>query len=384
MSVESKIKELLERAAPGPRYQEGIIPQGSSNIDQKGLADVENLGSEKAGVAASAAAGPTSLPTGQNPGSGEGVVMQGSSQVKDPDEEDLAATGQTQGGKLASAKAGPAAPLPGSNAGGETAVVVQGSSGEATPGQGGTPALATGQIESANADFEKALTEAGIPESAQAALKEAFEKVVVARVEAEIENASDTLAEAVQSLAEAKYQELYEAVNEYLNYAVETWMEKNQVAIEAGLRTEIAEDFISGLKDLFEEHAIEIPEENFDPLKKALADKEELEAKLNESMQQVVKLTESQRTLERRQIVERVTKDMVATDAEKFVKLVEDVEFDTPESFAEKLALHKTRYFSKDAGSKTSLTESSSTELPATVDPSIELYVSALRKTAKR
>jgi Mn-dependent DtxR family transcriptional regulator len=122
----------------------------------------------------------------------------------------------------------------------------------------------------------------------------------------------------------------------------------------------------------------------YDPLVAATARVEELEAKLNESMASVVKLTESTRTLERRQIVERATKDMVATDAEKFSKLVEDVEFESSESFTEKIGQMKDRYFAKDGpASKPTLTEASIAS-DSQPDETITSYVKALTKTAKR
>lgn len=379
MSVENTIQKLLERAVPKAAGQEGRIAQGSSNIDHQGQADVEVLGTNKVGVAASANAGGAAPLPGSNQGGEKGLVKQGASDLSSEgqeDEEDLSGddTSQNAPGVAASAKAGSAAPLPGSNSGGEMTPVLQGSSKLPTPGQN----------EEADAAFAAAMTEAGIPAEAQAKLKEAFEAAVTARVEAEIEAASDTLAEAVQELADANSQELYASVNEYLNYAVETWMEQNALAIETGLRTEIVESFIDGLKTLFVEHAIEVPEESYDPLVAATAKVEELEAKLNESMAAVVKLTESTRTLERRQIVERATKDMVATDAEKFSKLVEDVEFESVEAYTEKIDQMKVRYFAKDtSGSKPTLTEAS-TVVDAAPDETITSYVKALSKTAKR
>lgn len=372
MTVEAKIRQLMERAVPNPPMQEPRIPQGSSIIDQEGQDDVEDLGSAKAGAAASAEASTTGLPTGQKPGSGEPITMQGSSETKDPDEEDLSDEGDLKLGVVASAKAGAAIPYPTSNPGGEKTIQKQGSSDTPTPGQA---------IE--EPEFMKAMEDAQIPESARAALQEAFEKAVVSRVEKELEDASTTLAETVHELAEVKSQELYESVNEYLNYAVETWMEKNTLAIEQGLRSEIVESFISGLKDLFESHAIEVPEEKYDALKESNAKVEELTTKLNESIESVVRLTEANRTLERRQIVERVTKEMVATDAEKFTKLVEDVEFDSPESFEEKLGTMKSRYFAKNSESKSNLSESVSKTAPE-ADEVISTYTKALSKTAKR
>jgi hypothetical protein len=378
MSIEQKVKELLERASPMAPYQEPVIQQGNSVIDHQGQADVENLGSERAGVASSANAG-AAFPNPNSQSGGERApVMQGNSKVQDEDEEDLSGEGDGNvPGQAASAKAGRALPLPTSKSGGEMAPVMQGSSNLPTPGQNEAD-------ESWRDELAAVFTEAGLSEDAIAKVVSIFEDAVAARVETEIEAASDTLAETVNELADARNEQLFESVNEYLNYAVEQWMDVNTVAVEDGLRSEIAESFIDGLKTLFTEHYIDVPQEKYDPLVKATEEIEDLQAQLNAAIEEKVKLTEQNRTLERHRIVERVSGDMVATDAEKFGKLVEDVEYDDAESFEEKVVALKQRYFPKGGMSNSNLQESDASGLDNEPTTLVESVVKAISKSVKR
>lgn len=377
MSIEKKIQELLERATPMAPVQEPVIKQGSSDIDQMGQADVENLGSEHSGVASSANAGKAfPRPTDQSGGE-TAPVMQGSSKVTDEDEEDLSGEGDSNvPGQMASAKAGAAIPLPTSKTGGEMAPVMQGSSMTPTPGQNESD-------DSWKEEIRAVFAEANLSDASIEKVMEIFEQAVTARVEAEIEAASDTLAETVNELADVRNTELFESVNEFLNYAVEQWMEQNQLAVESGLRTEIVESFISDLKSVFVEHNINVPDEAYDPLMAANQKIEELESQLNAAVADKVKLAESNRTLERQRIVERVSGDMVATDAEKFAKLVEEVEFESAESFEEKAFALKQRYFPKTSGSN-SLPHDDASEPMNENTTLVESVVKAISKSVKR
>lgn len=378
MSIEQKVKELLERAKPMAPVQDAPIPQGTSVIDHQGQADVENLGSERAGVASSANAGAAFPNPNSQSGGEKAPVLQGNSKVQDEEEEDLSGEGSGNvPGQAASAKAGGALPLPGSKSNGEMAPVPQGSSNLPTPGQ-------NEEDESWKDELNDIFVEAGLSEEAIAKVVAVFESAVAARVEVEIEAASDTLAETVNELADVRNEQLFESVNEYLNYAVEQWMDANTVAVETGLRTEIAESFIEGMKVLFKEHYIEVPNDKYDPLVEATARIEELESKLNAAVADTVKLSEQNRTLERHRIVERVSGDMVATDAEKFAKLVEDVEFDTAESFEEKTVALKQRYFPKGGASNLPLQETDTGEPMGEGTTLVESVVKAISKSVKR
>jgi len=176
-----------------------------------------------------------------------------------------------------------------------------------------------------------------------------FESAVKTKVAAEValieKNYNTRLNEEVATVTK----KLAEKVDSYLNYVVQTWMEENKVAIESGLRTEIAENFIGALKNVFKESYIEVPEgkENLvDTLNKEVAKLEEQLLKTTESN---MKLTESVSKLERAQVIAEASKDLASTEAVKLVSLVEDVDFENAEAFAKKVQSIKESYFRKSA-----------------------------------
>lgn len=382
MSIETKIKELLERASAAAMPPEAMhtldgTPPGGAGGD---------LGSTNVGVAAAAAASKTGLPVGNNSNGDSAPIKQGSSESGDPakDEEKL---DDAAPGKSASANAGKTGLPVGNNNGGDSSPPAQGSSGIATPGQG-TPKtiISDGKFTPEETEaITKVMTEAGIPAEAVSTLIEMFQKAVMERVATELDATGDSLVEAVETLTAKNAAQLAEDVNAYMSYVAEQWMEENALAIEKGLRTELAEDFIAGLHTLFKEHFVSVPDEQYDVLEATLAQVADLEAKLNESLAAQVELAATNRSLERRQIVEQATRGMVAIDADKFVKLVEDVEFDTAEGFTDKVASLKERYYPKTSGKTTDPTdtlEEGAVNLPDSGSP-MSAYVKAISNSVK-
>ena len=206
-----------------------------------------------------------------------------------------------------------------------------------------------------------------------------FEAVVIARVAHEVEQMEDVLAEAaVDTIAEIE-NELVEKVDSYLSYVAEHWMEQNQVAIVEGLRAEVTEDFISGLKVLFKEHYIEVPEEKYDVLGEMQAQIEELTAKLNETISEAVELNTALIESKRDVVFNKVTSDLANTEAEKLRGLVEAVEFDNEEIFEQKLSVIKNNYFPKSGNSvAASLTEEDT--ITEEVSGSVQKYAELLSR----
>jgi hypothetical protein len=164
----------------------------------------------------------------------------------------------------------------------------------------------------------------------------------VAQIEEEVEaKYSSMLEEAV----EAVKSELTEKVDDYLNYVVEQWVEENQIAIESGLRSELTEEFIAGLRNLFAEHYIDVPEDKVDLVDELSGKVEDLETKLNEEIERGIEykkaLVESTKT----DIVRTVCEGLTATQVEKIKSLAESVEFSTEEEFTEKLETIRENYF---------------------------------------
>ena len=145
-----------------------------------------------------------------------------------------------------------------------------------------------------------------------------------------------------------------EKVDSYLDYVVKEWMQENELAIDRGLKGEIAEDFITGLKHLFEEHYIDVPDEKYDILEGQQSQKiEELESKLNETIEKMTAMNKEKSTLVREQVIAKVSTDLAETEKEKFEGLVEDVEFTDEETFTEKLNTLKENYFPKSVATQT-------------------------------
>ena len=181
-----------------------------------------------------------------------------------------------------------------------------------------------------------------------------FESAVKSKVRDEVtrlqENYDNELEEATKSVKS----ELTEKVDTYLNYVVEEWMKENELAVERGLKGEIAEDFIAGLKQLFEDHYVDIPDEKYDVLQ-AQSDKiAELEEKVNKTLEESINFKKSNDELTRNKVISESTSDLTDTQIEKFKELTEDVDFENEETFKGKVETLKESYFPKE---KTETTE---------------------------
>ena len=150
--------------------------------------------------------------------------------------------------------------------------------------------------------------------------------------------------ERVESIQE----EMTENMDKYLNYSVKEWMEENKLSVEAGVRHEVTESFISGLKKLFEEHYIDVPEEKEDVFESLVVEVAELEEKLDVQTEKHMDTLKELNTYKASSVFKTVSEGMVDTDIEKFTELTEDVDYDTDEQYAEKLNVIKNSYFKSD------------------------------------
>jgi len=172
-----------------------------------------------------------------------------------------------------------------------------------------------------------------------------FEAAVKSKVRAEVIRIEEEYqAELKAELTETK-EDLSTKVDNYLNYVVEEWMKENELAIERGLKGEIAEDFISGLKQLFEDHYVDIPDERYDVLEAQSEKISKLEAKLDETIEKVVGLKEDNVSLVREKVISESCSDLAETEIEKFKSLTADVEYMDEDTFAEKVNTLKESYF---------------------------------------
>lgn len=174
-----------------------------------------------------------------------------------------------------------------------------------------------------------------------------FEAAVKSKTREEIARLYQATVDEFDAKLEEAKDEMTDKIDTYLNYVVEEWTKENELAIERGLKGEIAEDFISGLKQLFEDHYIDVPDEKYDVLG-AQSDKiAELEEKVNEVLEQNIALKEKNGSLVREHVVVEVSEDLTDTEVEKFKSLVEDVDFVDEDAFRAKLDTIKENYFPK-------------------------------------
>ena len=192
---------------------------------------------------------------------------------------------------------------------------------------------------------------------------ELFETVVTARLANEMETIQKELEEQSNIERETFKEEMVGKIDQYLNYVAENWMKENELAIERGLRTEITEDFIKSLKQVFAEHYIEVPQDKYDVLGEMQDEIEELKKKLNESVEAQINLTTDRESLMRSKIIGEISEDLTLTEQEKLTSLVEDVDFGSAEMFAEKVSVVKENYFPKQE----TLTEESPEPMTDTV-----------------
>ncbi len=164
----------------------------------------------------------------------------------------------------------------------------------------------------------------------------------IAQIQEQMENEySSMLEEAVESIKE----DLTQKVDDYLNYIVEQWLEQNEVAIESGLRAELTEDFIAGLRNLFAEHYIDVPADKVDLVDELAGKVEELESKLDEEMQRAVELKKSLVESRKVEITREVCTGLTETQVEKIKSLAESVDFSTEEEYKNKLETIRENYF---------------------------------------
>lgn len=216
-----------------------------------------------------------------------------------------------------------------------------------------------------------------------------FEAAVVARTQALVEEIEEALVEEFELAVEEVKNELAQKLDDYIGYMAEEWMKDNQLAIEKGLRAEIVEDFIGGLKDLFIEHYIDIPEEKVDVVEELTTKVEELEGELNEQIQSAVELRKELNEHKKIEAIHAVCEGLTQTQVEKMKTLAESVEFTTDEEYAEKLVTLRTSYFTEStvkAAESSALNEEVVVEedkkTVVSSDPTIAAIASAISKTA--
>lgn len=215
-----------------------------------------------------------------------------------------------------------------------------------------------------------------------------FEAAVMTRVKAELARIEEEFEAKLAEQVAQNTEGLVEQVDGYLGYIAEQWMTQNEIALERGMKSDILEGFIGGLKNLFEEHYIDIPEEKFDVLGEMESKIDELEAKLNEQVAANIELSKTLAESNRAEIVKTVSEGLTDTETEKFMSLVEELSYEDQASFETKVKTIRENYFTTKAATVQSVVtdapvEALTEEVSKKLDPTMSAYAAQLNKLIK-
>ena len=237
-------------------------------------------------------------------------------------------------------------------------------------------------------DIDAILTGEELSEEFKTKASTIFEAAVSAKVISAVNEKIEAFEEDYnKELNEAKEEHkvaVTEKVDSYLNYVVEEWMKENELAVEKGIRSELVEDFMTGLKNLFQEHYIDIPEEKVDLVDDLFEKVEELEKQLDETVNHNVEIKKELSQYQKEETLREVSEDLADTEKEKLEKLSEGVDYEDSEQYKEKLSVIKENYFPKTTETAQPLTEevenSEADEEVETIDQSMAIYTKHLAR----
>ena len=239
-------------------------------------------------------------------------------------------------------------------------------------------------------DIEALVSDEDLSEEFKIKAKTIFEASVAAKVKELIAEKEAQLEEEQNQKIEEIKDDLSEKVDSYLNYVSESWVTENELAIERGLKSELTEDFINGLKKLFEEHYVEVPEDKFDVVEELAARLDDMEDKLNEEVASNISALQDIEELQREKIISEASKDLADSEIEKLKELAEDVDYEDEGNFVEKVSTLKEAYFkgekleavSDESNVAFNETDKENKE-NINVDPSMAGYTAAISKFSK-
>ena len=234
-----------------------------------------------------------------------------------------------------------------------------------------------------SADVDALVKDEDLSEEFKSKAATIFEAAVNSKVKEAKKKMHAGYEEKLKEESEKAKGELVEKVDSYLAYVVEEWMKENELALERGIKGEIAEDFISGLKKLFEDHYIDVPDEKYNVLEDQSSKIEELEKKLNESIEKNVALSKENGEHKRQNIIDEASDDLAETQKEKFNKLAEEIEYSNEEDFKTKVATIKESYFGKKESTSEidDVAAESNAEQPQDLTNAMAAYSAAISKT---
>jgi len=239
-----------------------------------------------------------------------------------------------------------------------------------------------------NIDFSEDLNalvaeEATLSDEFKGKAETIFEAAIKSKLAEEIDRLEEKYDEELAEEVATTKAELVEKVDSYLNYVVENWMEENKLAVQSGLRTEIAEGFMNNLKDLFTESYIEVPESKVDLVDELAESVEELETALNETTAKSIEMQGELEDLQREKIVREHASDLAETQVEKLMKLAEDLDFEDWDTFSTKVVQIKESYFTKKVTDTADIVEDDDGSDPVNVSSAMEQYLNAIKQSNK-
>ena len=240
---------------------------------------------------------------------------------------------------------------------------------------------------SVDEDVEALLAGEELSEEFQAKAKTIFEAAINSKVSEIKKDLEEQHAKALEEEIDSTKVKLTERVDSYLEYVADEWLQENQLSVEEGLKTEMTESFLTGMKNLFEEHYVTIPEDKYDVLESMVNKLDEMEGKLNEQLEKNVALNKRLAESTSDGILSDVAEGLAVTQKEKLASLAESVEFDSETDYREKLVTLRESYFPSAAPSAqrdNSEVISEGSESPAQTTGSMATYLSTLQRVAKK
>lgn len=227
-----------------------------------------------------------------------------------------------------------------------------------------------------------------LSEEFRANAKAIFEAAVVAKVNEQIEQLDAEYATKLEEETKAINENLVAKVDEYLEYVVSEWMEENKLSIESGIKAEIVEDFMTGLKNLFVEHYIDIPEEKVDMVEELAAKVETLESELDKAVTENVNLNGQIGNYKKETILAQVSEGLTDVQSAKLKSLAENIEFVSEEDYKEKLNLTKKKYFEESKTQDVAPVKKDQFEVEDTLEeefsPVMSHYVKSISRTLRK
>jgi len=237
-------------------------------------------------------------------------------------------------------------------------------------------------------DVDALFADENLSEEFKTNAKSIFEAAVLAKVDEQKEKLQEEFDLKLEEQTEEFAAGLVEKLDEYLNYVVSEWLETNQVSIQHNLKTEIAEGFMNGLKNLFIENYIDLPDEKVDAVEQLTVKLDEIQAELNKAISTNAELTEELNVHKMNDLIETVSEGLSEIQTEKLKSLAENIEFISEEDYKQKLILTKKKYFeqtkSEEKVEESSLDSDASTTLDESVSPAMAHYVQSISRTLKK